>query len=119
MTGQHLRRSLVLANDGTIDLIAVGIAACGTRPAALTSAERQLAVGRILIAHAHCSIGKPFPQAGQLAAARERARRITELSAGQASARQAGAAILQAFAAWQMERPSGDAELSCTGAMPR
>lgn len=108
MTGQHLRRSLVLANDGTIDLIAVGSAACG-----------RLAAGRILIAHAHDCIGKPFLQAGHLAAARERARRITELSADQASARQAGAAILQAFAAWQMEHPSGDAGLSCTGAMPR
>jgi N12 class adenine-specific DNA methylase len=30
------------------------------------------------IAHAHDSIGKPFPQAGQLAAARERARRIND-----------------------------------------
>ncbi len=30
------------------------------------------------IAHAHDSIGKPFPQASQLAAARERARRISE-----------------------------------------
>jgi hypothetical protein len=39
---------LVLADDGIIDLIAVEIAARGTRPVALTRAERQLAAARIL-----------------------------------------------------------------------
>ena len=38
----------MLADDGIIDLIAVEIAARGTRPVALTRAERQLAAARIL-----------------------------------------------------------------------
>jgi hypothetical protein len=38
----------VLADDGIIDPIAVEIAARGTRPVALTPAERQLAAARIL-----------------------------------------------------------------------
>jgi hypothetical protein len=40
--------NLVLADDGIIDLIAVEIAARGTRPVALTRTERQLAAARIL-----------------------------------------------------------------------
>ena len=40
--------SLVLADDGIIDPIAVEIAARGTRTVALTPAERQLAAARIL-----------------------------------------------------------------------
>ena len=48
MTALGARRSLVLANDGIIDPIAVEIAARGTRPVALTPAERQLAAARIL-----------------------------------------------------------------------
>ena len=43
----------------------------------------------------------------------------TERFAIRASARQARAAIHQAFAAWQTEHLSGDTKLSCTGAMPR
>ena len=104
MTGQHLRLSLVLANDVTIDLIAVGSAACGKRPVALTPAEQQLAVGQILIAHAQDSNGKPFAEAGQLAAARERARRMSNELDQRPS---------------QMEHLPGHAELSCTGALPR
>jgi hypothetical protein len=48
VTAQHVWRRLALADDGIIDLIAVEIAACGTRPVALTPAERQLAASRIL-----------------------------------------------------------------------
>ena len=48
MTTLHAQRHLVLADDGIIDLIAVEIAARGTRPVALTTAERQLAAARIL-----------------------------------------------------------------------
>jgi hypothetical protein len=48
MTTPAARRSLVLADDGIIDPIAVEIAARGTRPVALTAAERQLAAARIL-----------------------------------------------------------------------
>ena len=43
------RRSWVLTDDGVIDPIAVEIAASGSRPVALTRAERQLAAGRILV----------------------------------------------------------------------
>jgi hypothetical protein len=39
---------LMLADDGIIDPIAVEIAARGTRPVALTRAERQLAAAKIL-----------------------------------------------------------------------
>lgn len=42
------RRSWVLTDDGVIDPIAVEIVASGSRPIALTRAERQLAAGRIL-----------------------------------------------------------------------
>ena len=48
MTTPSARRSLVLADDGIIDPIAVEIASCGTRPVALSPAERQLAAARIL-----------------------------------------------------------------------
>jgi hypothetical protein len=48
MTTPAARRSLVLADDGIIDLIAVEIAARGTRPVALTAAERLLAAALIL-----------------------------------------------------------------------
>lgn len=48
MTTPSARRSLVLDDDGIIDPIAVEIAARGTRPVALTPAERQLAAARIL-----------------------------------------------------------------------
>jgi len=42
------RHRLALADDGIIDLIAVELAARGTRPVALTRSERQLAAARIL-----------------------------------------------------------------------
>jgi hypothetical protein len=42
------RPGWVLTDDGVIDPIAVEIAASGSRPVALTHAERQLAAGRIL-----------------------------------------------------------------------
>jgi hypothetical protein len=48
VTARGMRRRLVLADGGIIDLIAVKIAACGPRQGALTSAERQLADARIL-----------------------------------------------------------------------
>lgn len=48
MTTWHPQRSLALADDGIIDPIAVEVAARGTRPVALTPAERQLAAARIL-----------------------------------------------------------------------
>jgi hypothetical protein len=48
VTGQCVRRRLVLADDGIIDLIAVEIAARGGRPVTLTPAERWLAAARIL-----------------------------------------------------------------------
>ena len=48
MTARRVPRRLVLADDGIIDLLAVEIAARGTRPVALTPAERQLAAARIL-----------------------------------------------------------------------
>ena len=48
MTTPSAQRSLVLDDDGIIDLIAVEIATRGTRPVALTPAERQLAAARIL-----------------------------------------------------------------------
>lgn len=38
----------LLPDDGIIDDIAIEIAACGTRPVALTPAERRLAAERIL-----------------------------------------------------------------------
>ena len=50
MTARSAQHSLVLADDGIIDLIAVEIAARGTRTVALTRAERQLAAARILAA---------------------------------------------------------------------
>jgi len=48
VTTPRAQRRLVLADDGIIDPIAVEIAACGMRTAALTRAERQLAAARIL-----------------------------------------------------------------------
>ena len=48
MIARCARRRLVLADDGIIDLIAVEIAARGTRTVALTPAERRLAAARIL-----------------------------------------------------------------------
>lgn len=45
MTARH---NLVIADDGIIDLLAVEIAARGTRTVALTRAERRLAAARIL-----------------------------------------------------------------------
>ena len=48
MTAQRTRRSLALADDGIIDLIAVELAARGARPVALTRPGRQLAAARIL-----------------------------------------------------------------------
>ncbi len=48
MTTQHPQPSLVLADDGIIDPVAVEIAVRGTRPVALTPAERLLAAARIL-----------------------------------------------------------------------
>ena len=48
MTALTAQRRLVLADDGIIDPIAVEIAARGTRPVALTRAERQLAAAAIL-----------------------------------------------------------------------
>jgi len=48
VTAQRAQHGLMLADDGIIDLIAVEIAARGTRPVALTPVERQLAAARIL-----------------------------------------------------------------------
>ena len=48
MTAPPAPYDLMLADDGIIDLIAVEIAAKGTRPVALTRAERQLAATAIL-----------------------------------------------------------------------
>ncbi len=48
MTTRAAQRRLALADDGTIDLIAVDIAARGTRPVALTPAEQQLTAAAIL-----------------------------------------------------------------------
>ena len=48
MTAPPAPYDMVLADDGIIDLIAVEIAARGTRPVALTRAERQLAAAVIL-----------------------------------------------------------------------
>ena len=48
MTARAEQDRLVLADDGIIDLIAVEIAARGTRTVALTRAERRLAAARIL-----------------------------------------------------------------------
>ena len=48
MTARSAQHSLVLADDGIIDVIAVEIAARGTRTVALTRVERQLAAARIL-----------------------------------------------------------------------
>ena len=48
MTAGHAQGSLVLADDGIIDPIAVEIAARGARPVALTPSERLLAAARIL-----------------------------------------------------------------------
>jgi hypothetical protein len=48
VTARSARHSLVLADDGIVDPIAVEIAARGTRTVALTPAERQLAAARIL-----------------------------------------------------------------------
>jgi hypothetical protein len=68
VTARPLRRRLTLADDGIIDLIAAGIAARGTRPVALTHAERQLAAAAILPAAAPptsspngCTSAKPPP----------------------------------------------------------
>lgn len=46
MTAQPI--TLTLPDDGIIDPVAVEIAAAGTRPVALTPAERHLAAARIL-----------------------------------------------------------------------
>ena len=48
MTARAEQDRLVLADDGIIDLIAVEIAARGTRTVALTRAERRLAAAQIL-----------------------------------------------------------------------
>lgn len=48
MTAPPAPYDLMLADDGIIDLIAVEIAASGTRPVALTRTERQLAAAAIL-----------------------------------------------------------------------
>lgn len=48
MIARCARRRLVLADDGIIDLIAVELAARGTRTIALTRAERRLAAATIL-----------------------------------------------------------------------
>jgi len=48
VTARSAQHSLVLADDGIVDPIAVEIAARGTRTVALTPAERQLAAARIL-----------------------------------------------------------------------
>ena len=53
--------SLTLPDDGIIDPLAVEIAAAGTRPIALTSAERQLAAARIL-----ASGGTPYQVSARL-----------------------------------------------------
>jgi hypothetical protein len=48
VTARRAQHGLVLTDDGIIDPIAVEIAARGTRPVALTPAERRLAAARIL-----------------------------------------------------------------------
>jgi hypothetical protein len=48
VTARAVQRRLALADDGIIDLVAVHIAARGTRPVALTRAERQLAATWII-----------------------------------------------------------------------
>jgi len=48
VTARAEQDRLVLADDGIIDLIAVEIAARGTRTVALTRAERRLAAAQIL-----------------------------------------------------------------------
>jgi DNA-binding CsgD family transcriptional regulator len=48
VTPRSAQHSLVLADDGIIDPIAVELAARGTRTVALTRLERQLAAARIL-----------------------------------------------------------------------
>jgi hypothetical protein len=45
-----------LPDDGIIDAIAVGIAASGIRPVALTPAERQAAAARILACGGTCTL---------------------------------------------------------------
>jgi hypothetical protein len=61
MTTQRARHSVVLADDGITDLIAVKIAVCRARPGALTSADRQLAAARILAqGGTPCLISKPL-----------------------------------------------------------
>jgi hypothetical protein len=48
MSARGLRGGLVLPDDGIIDPIAVEVAVSGTRPVALTPAERRLAAASIL-----------------------------------------------------------------------
>ena len=48
MTAPPARPRLARADDGIIDLIAMQLAARGTRQVALTRSERQLAAARIL-----------------------------------------------------------------------
>jgi hypothetical protein len=48
VTAPPVPHTQVFADDGIIDPIAIEIAARGTRPVALTRAERQLAAAQIL-----------------------------------------------------------------------
>lgn len=54
MTARHAQGSLVLADDGIIDPIAVEIAARGSRLVALTPSERLLAAALILARGGTC-----------------------------------------------------------------
>jgi len=53
VTARNAQHSLVLADDGIADPIAVEIAVRGTRTVALTPVERRLAVARILARGRH------------------------------------------------------------------
>ena len=48
MTARRLGLTWVLPDDGIIDPVAIEIAASGTRPVALTAAERMVAAAMIL-----------------------------------------------------------------------
>jgi hypothetical protein len=69
VSARSAQHSLVLADDGIVDLIAVEIAARGTRTVALTRVEQQLAAARILAPRAArltsyrsgCTSAEPLP----------------------------------------------------------
>ena len=65
-------------NGLTVITSPVTLNGSGTTIAGNDTSFRIIGRAQLEIAHAQDSIGKPFPQAGQLAAARERARRIND-----------------------------------------